>query len=160
MELPHILLVEDNPDDEDLTKRALAKSHIANDVVVVHDGAEALDYIFGRGVYSDRDASDLPAVVLLDLRLPKVDGLEVLQRIRADEQKKQLPIVILTSSQEEQDRLSGYLSGANSYMEKPVDIDKFIEVAEQLHLHWQVLNERPASAAKQEVSLGANLEGF
>ena len=138
---PHILLVEDNPNDEYLTKRELAKCNIANAVVVVHDGAEALDYVFCRGVYSDRDASDMPAIVLLDLRLPKVDGLEVLRRIRADGQTTLLPVVILTSSQKEQDQLNGFLVGVNSYMQKPVEIDKFVKAAEELNLYWQVLEE-------------------
>ncbi len=141
MRQPHILLVEDNPNDEYLTKRELAKSNIANAVVVVHDGAEALDYVFCRGVYSDRDASDMPAIVLLDLRLPKVDGLEVLRRIRADGQTTLLPVVILTSSQEEQDKLNGLTIGANIYMQKPVEIDKFVKATEELNLYWQVLNE-------------------
>lgn len=138
-----ILLVEDNPDDEALTLRAFKKSKLVNEVVVAHDGAEALDYLFGRGAHAGRDASHLPAVVLLDLRLPKIDGLEVLRRIRADERAKLIPVVILTSSKEEQDLVNGYLSGANSYIRKPVDFDKFLLVAEQLDLYWLVLNEPP-----------------
>jgi CheY-like chemotaxis protein len=138
-----ILLVEDNPDDEALTIRAFKKSHLVNDIVVAHDGAEALDYLFGRGSHAGRDVSVMPAVVLLDLRLPKIDGLEVLRRIRADERTKLTPIVILTSSKEEQDLINGYLSGANSYIRKPVDFDKFTDAIRQLGLYWLVLNEVP-----------------
>jgi CheY-like chemotaxis protein len=138
-----ILLVEDNPDDEALTIRAFKKSHLVNDIVVAHDGAEALDYMFGRGSHAGRDVSVMPAVVLLDLRLPKIDGLEVLRRIRADERTKLTPIVILTSSKEEQDLINGYLSGANSYIRKPVDFDKFTDAIRQLGLYWLVLNEVP-----------------
>jgi two-component system response regulator len=138
-----ILLVEDNPDDEVLTLRALKKNNITNEVVVARDGAEALDYLFGTGRYAGRDTSRQPQVTLLDLKLPKVDGLEVLKRLRADDRTKLLPIVILTSSNEEQDRLRGYGLGANSYVRKPVDFDQFIEAVRQLGLYWLLINERP-----------------
>jgi CheY-like chemotaxis protein len=138
-----ILLVEDNPDDEALTVRALNKNKIANEVVVAHDGVEALDYLFGEGPHSGRDTRELPQVVLLDLKLPKLDGLGVLRRIRGDARTKLLPVVILTSSNEEQDRISGYGLGANSYVRKPVDFDQFVAAALQLGLYWLVLNEAP-----------------
>ena len=138
-----ILLVEDNPDDEALTLRALKKNNILNQVVVARDGAEALDYLFGAGKYSGRDPNLLPHVVLLDLKLPKVDGLEVLRQLRASERTKLLPVVILTSSNEEQDRYRGYDLGANSYVRKPVDFTKFIEAVRQLGLYWLVFNEQP-----------------
>jgi two-component system, response regulator len=136
-----ILLVEDNPDDEALTLRALRKNNIQNEVVVAHDGVEALDYLFGTGSYSGRSAEVLPQVVLLDLKLPKIDGLAVLGKLRADQRTKLLPVVILTSSNEEQDRLSGYDLGANSYVRKPVDFNQFIEAVRQLGLYWLILNE-------------------
>jgi two-component system, response regulator len=138
-----ILLVEDNADDEALTLRALKKNNITNEVVVARDGAEALDYLFGTGAYKRRDTRTLPQVVLLDLKLPKIDGLEVLERIRADKRTKLLPIVILTSSNEEQDLLRGYDLGANSYVRKPVDFAQFIEAIRHLGLYWLLLNERP-----------------
>jgi len=138
-----ILLVEDNPDDEALTLRALKKNNISNQVIVARDGAEALDYLFGTGQYSGRDANRTPQVVLLDLKLPKVEGLEVLRRMRANESTKLLPVVILTSSNEEQDRINGYDSGANSYVRKPVDFNQFIEAVRQLGLYWLILNEQP-----------------
>lgn len=138
-----ILLVEDNPDDEVLTLRALKKNNIGNEVVVARDGAEALDYLFGAGAYTGRDLSIMPQVVLLDLKLPKVDGLEVLRRMRADERTKLLPVVILTSSKEQQDLVDGYGYGANSYIRKPVDFGQFIEAVRQLGLYWLVLNETP-----------------
>jgi two-component system response regulator len=138
-----ILLVEDNPDDEALTLRALKKNNITNAVVVARDGVEALDYLFGTGSHAGRNLNSLPQVVLLDLKLPKVDGLEVLRRVRADERTKLLPVVILTSSNEEQDRLRGYGLGANSYVRKPVDFGQFIEAVRQLGLYWLLLNERP-----------------
>jgi CheY-like chemotaxis protein len=138
-----ILLVEDNPDDEALTLRAFEKNNITNDVVVVRDGAEALDWLFGEGEYAGRDATDHPEVILLDLKLPKVDGLEVLRRIREHELTKLLPVIILTTSEEESDRLAGYSLGANSYIRKPVDFSQFIEAVRQLGLYWLVLNESP-----------------
>lgn len=136
-----ILLVEDNPDDVELTKRALKKGNIANEMVVVRDGAEALDYLFGTGEYAERDMSKIPAVVLLDLKLPKVDGLEVLKRVRADDRTKLLPVVILTSSKEEKDLINGYSLGCNSYIRKPVDFSQFAEAVKQLGLYWLLLNE-------------------
>jgi two-component system response regulator len=138
-----ILLVEDNADDEALTLRALQKNNIKNEVVVAHDGAEAFDYLFGTGKYAGRNPDLMPQVVLLDLKLPKVEGLEVLRRIRADKRTKRLPVVILTSSVEEQDRITGYDLGANSYVRKPVDFAQFTEAARQLGLYWLVLNEPP-----------------
>jgi two-component system response regulator len=138
-----ILLVEDNPDDEALTLRALRKHNIANEVVVARDGAEALDYLFGTGAWTGHDPRQLPQVVLLDLKLPKIDGLEVLRRIRADERTRLLPVVILTSSSEEKDRIEGYGLGANSYVCKPIDFDEFVEAVKQLGLYWLVLNEHP-----------------
>lgn len=138
-----ILLVEDNPDDEDLALRALKKNHILNDVVVVHDGEEALDYLFGQGAHSGRDMSIMPAITLLDLNLPKINGLEVLRRLRADSRTKFLPVVILTTSKEESDLLNGYSLGANSFVRKPVDFSKFSEAVGQLGLYWLVHNEAP-----------------
>ena len=138
-----ILLVEDNPDDVDLTLRALRQYNVSNEISVVRDGAEALDYLFATGAYADRDTSALPAVVILDLKLPKVDGLEVLQRMRADERTALTPVVILTSSKEERDMINGYKFGANSYVQKPVDFTEFIEAARQLGLYWFVINEPP-----------------
>lgn len=138
-----IMLVEDNPDDEALTVRALKKNKIANEVVVARDGVEALDYLFGEGAYAGRDTSKMPQLILLDLKLPKLDGLSVLRRIRANERTKLLPVVLLTSSNEEQDRITGYGLGANSYVRKPVDYDQFVEAVMQLGLYWLVLNEPP-----------------
>ena len=138
-----ILLVEDNPDDVALTMRAFKRSHLMNPLVVVRDGVEALDFLFGSGSYSGRDMSMTPQVVLLDLKLPKVDGLEVLRRIRADDRTRLLPVVILTSSDEEQDRIAGYALGANSYVRKPVDFAQFAEAVRQLGLYWLVLNQPP-----------------
>lgn len=138
-----VLLVEDNPDDEVLTLRAFRTNNIGNKVVVARDGVSALDYLFGTGAYSGRDVRDLPAVVLLDLKLPKVDGLEVLKRIRADERTKFLPVVILTSSKEEQDLINGYRFGCNSYVRKPVNFDEFLQAARQLGLFWLLINEPP-----------------
>ena len=138
-----ILLVEDNPDDEALTIRALKKNNIGNKVVVARDGAEALDFLFFTGAFADHDPRDVPQVILLDLKLPKVDGLEVLRQIRADERTHLLPVVILTSSKEEQDRIRGYSLGANSYVRKPVDFNQFVEAVRQLGLYWLILNEAP-----------------
>ncbi len=137
-----ILLVEDNPDDVDLTIRALIKKKILNKVVVAHDGAEALDYIFQTGMYQGMKRT-LPTVVLLDIKLPKIDGLEVLRRIRTNEQTKLLPVVILTSSKEEQDIFSGYKLGANSYVRKPVDFEQFADAIQYLGLYWLIVNEPP-----------------
>ena len=138
-----ILLVEDNPDDEALTLRAFKKNNIGNDVVVARDGAEALNYFFGTGAYAGRDLGVMPGITLLDLKLPKVDGLEVLGRLRGDERTKLLPVVILTSSKEDQDLSNGYRLGANSYIRKPVDFAQFVEAVRQLGLYWLVLNESP-----------------
>ena len=149
METRTILLVEDNPDDEALTLRAFRKNNIRNDVVVARDGAEALDYLFGNGRHAGRDINDLPQVVLLDLKLPKVDGLEVLRRIREAEHTRALPVVILTSSKEEQDLINGYRLGCNSYVRKPVNFDEFLEAARQLGLYWLVLNEAPPGPGKR-----------
>lgn len=141
-----ILLVEDNPDDEALTLRALKRNNILNEVVVARDGAEALDYLFARGAHSDRDAGKLPEVVLLDLKLPKLDGLEVLRRIRDEPLTRRLAVVILTSSNEERDIIAGYDLGANSYIRKPVDFNQFMEAVRQLGVYWLVLNVPPPSA--------------
>ena len=138
-----ILLVEDNPDDAALTIRALKKNQIVNDLVVVHDGIEALNYLFGEGTFAGRDTKNMPQVVLLDLKVPKLDGLGVLRRIRSDDRTRILPVVILTSSNEEQDRIAGYGLGANSYVRKPVDFDAFVAATAQLGLYWLVLNEPP-----------------
>jgi two-component system response regulator len=138
-----ILLVEDNPDDEALTLRALRKANVGNEVTVVRDGAEALDFLFATGAHAGRETSIMPQVVLLDLKLPKIDGLEVLLRVRADHRTKLLPVVILTSSDEEQDQIRGYALGANSYVRKPVDFTQFAEAVRQLGLYWLVLNQPP-----------------
>jgi two-component system response regulator len=138
-----ILLVEDNPDDVQLTLRALRKSNIMNNVVVAKDGIEALDYLFGTGAYAGRDPQLLPQVMLLDLKMPKLDGLEVLQRVRADERTKLLPVVVLTTSNEDRDRVESYKLGANSYIRKPVDFTQFLAAVQQLGLYWLVLNEAP-----------------
>ena len=143
MEAKIILLVEDNPDDELLTLRAFKKNNILNEVVVTRDGVEALDYLFGTGAYAGRDLREMPQVILLDLKLPKMDGLEVLRRLRADERTKLVPVVILTSSREDQDMIAGYSLGANSYVRKPVDFMQFAEAVRQLGLYWLVLNEAP-----------------
>ena len=138
-----ILLVEDNPDDQLLTLRALKTNRIANQIVVARDGAEALDYLFGSGAYAGRDTSVLPQIVFLDLKLPKLDGLEVLKRIRAEERTSVLPVVVLTSSDEEQDIIDSYHLGANSYIRKPVDFAQFVETVGRLGMYWLVLNEPP-----------------
>lgn len=139
----HILLVEDNPDDVTLTLRAFSKSQILNDIDVVVDGAQALDYLYARGTFSERAPHALPAVVLLDLNLPKVSGLEVLRQIRADPRTRRQPVVVLTSSREESDLIASYDLGANSYVRKPVDFDEFLRAAGQLGLYWLLLNEAP-----------------
>jgi CheY-like chemotaxis protein len=138
-----ILLVEDNPDDEALTLRALKSSNIANEVVVTRDGVEALDYLFGTGAYADRDTRVMPQVVLLDLKLPKMNGLDVLRRLRDDERTKPLPVVVLTSSDEERDIIESYGLGANSYIRKPVAFAQFTEAVRQSGLYWLVLNQPP-----------------
>jgi len=138
-----ILLAEDNPDDVKLTLRALKKSNILNEVVVAEDGVEALDYLFGTGNHAGRDTRVLPQLMLLDLKMPKMDGLEVLQRIRGDERTKLLPVVVLTTSSEDKDRVESYKLGANSYVRKPVNFDQFVEAVRQLGLYWLVLNEAP-----------------
>ena len=138
-----ILLIEDNPDDEELALLAFQQSNVANEVVVARDGVEALDYLFGTGPHAGRDVAVLPQVVLLDLKLPKVDGLEVLRRVRADPRTRRLPVVVLTSSKEEQDMIESYDLGANSYVRKPVDFVQFLDAARQLQLYWLVLNEAP-----------------
>ena len=144
-----ILLVEDDPDDQALALRALRQNNVLNGVVVAHDGAEALDYLFGTGPYAGRDTRVMPQVVLLDLKLPKIDGLEVLRRLRADERTRFLPVVILTSSKEEQDLLAGYQLAANSYIRKPVDFTQFSEAVRQLGLYWLVLNEPPPRCSRR-----------
>ncbi len=138
-----ILLVEDNSDDELLTIRALKKNNIGNEVVVARNGVEALDFLFGTGSYAGRDLSKMPELVLLDLKLPRVDGLEVLRKIRETESTRLLPVVVLTTSREEQDRLRSYDLGANSYVRKPIDFKEFIAAVGQLGLYWLILNERP-----------------
>ena len=138
-----ILLVEDNKDDIELTLRAFEKSRVVNQIVVARDGEEALDYLFATGVHESRDPHALPEVVLLDLKLPKVDGLEVLRRIRADERTRRLPVVVLTSSREEQDVIRSYDGGANSFVRKPVDFMQFTDAARHLGLYWLVMNESP-----------------
>ena len=143
METKKILLVEDNPDDQELIKMGFEESHIANELVVMSDGAQALDYLFGAGRYADRDLSDTPNVILLDLKLPKVNGLEVLERLRADPRTKLIPIVILTSSSEDEDILASYKLGANSYVRKPVDFNHFAEAIKHLGLYWLILNHKP-----------------
>jgi CheY-like chemotaxis protein len=138
-----ILLVEDNPDDEALAIRALKRHHIGNEIVVAHDGVEALDYLFGTGIYIDRDPSNKPSVVLLDLKLPRIDGLEVLRRLRDDPRTRFLPVVVLTTSSEEGDVLDSYSLGCNSYIRKPVDFVQFSEAIRQLGMYWLLMNEPP-----------------
>lgn len=138
-----ILLVDDNPDDQKLTLRALKKNNIANEVVIAEDGEQALDYLFGTGQFAGRDARDRPALVLLDLKLPKVDGLSVLAQVRANERTKIVPVVVLTSSAEEQDLVKSYELGVNSYVRKPVDFLEFVEAARTLGVYWLLLNEQP-----------------
>jgi two-component system response regulator len=145
-----ILLVEDNPDDEELTIRALRKNGIANELVVARDGVQALDYLFGSGEWAGRDTSKMPAVVLLDLKLPRVDGLEVLEKMRSDQRTELLPVVVLTSSREEQDILKSYSLRVNSYVRKPVDFTEFTEAVKHLGMYWLLLNEIPPRAAGGE----------
>ncbi|MBX3217378.1 MAG: response regulator [Labilithrix sp.] len=141
--MKQILLVEDNESDEKLTVRALRKSQIANEVIVARDGEEALDYLFGTGAYAGRDTSITPTVTLLDLNLPKIGGLEVLRRLRADERTRRLPVVVLTSSREDEDVIRSYDLGANAYVRKPVDFGQFAEATKTLGLFWLLLNEGP-----------------
>jgi two-component system response regulator len=138
-----ILLVEDNPDDIELTMRAFRKNNIANNVVVAHDGVEALDYLFGRGAYAGRDIADKPRIILLDLKMPRMDGLHVLEKIRSDERTALLPVVILTSSKEDQDLLASYRHGANSYVRKPINFNEFLQAVHQIGLYWLLINESP-----------------
>lgn len=138
-----ILLVEDNPDDEALAIRALRRNHISNEIVVAHDGVEALDYLFGMGIYAGRDISVKPTVILLDLKLPRIDGIGVLRRLREDDRTKLLPVVILTTSNEEQDMLDSYSLGCNSYIRKPVNFLEFTEAVRQLGMYWLLMNEPP-----------------
>ena len=145
---PVILLVEDKPDDEELARLAFAECKIAHRLEVARDGQEALDYLFATGKYSDRDICDQPQVVLLDLKLPKIDGLEVLRRIRTNENTRLLPVVILTSSKEQKDLVESYSLGANGYIQKPVDFAQFLEAARQLGLYWLVLNETASTCCK------------
>jgi two-component system response regulator len=138
-----ILLVEDNPDDEELTLRALSRNKISNEVAVVRDGQEAVDWLEGTGPHAGRNPDDIPALILLDLKLPKIDGLDVLRRVRANPRTALVPVVILTSSKEDRDRASGYQSGANSYVQKPVDFTAFVDAVRQLGMYWLMLNEPP-----------------
>lgn len=138
-----ILLVEDNPDDVELTLRALRKHNLANNVQVVRDGAEALEFIFGTGAYAGRDINHKPRVIFLDLKLPKVDGLEVLRKVKSDERTKTIPVVVLTSSHEERDVVESYKLGINSYITKPVDFDKFVLAVKELGFYWLLLNKPP-----------------
>ncbi len=138
-----ILLVEDNPDDQELTMIAFRESHIANEVILAKDGAEALDFVFGTGKHAGRDLRIMPSVILLDLKLPKVDGLEVLAKLRSDERTRRIPVVVLTSSKEQEDVVKSYNLGANSYVRKPVDFSQFLGAAKELGLYWLVLNEPP-----------------
>ena len=145
MEKGIILLVEDNPDDVDLTLRAFKKSNISNRVIVAKDGVEALDYLHGTGMYAGRDVKELPVVVMLDLKLPKINGMDVLKNIRQNELTRLIPVVILTSSAEQKDVVEGYELGANSYIRKPVDFEQFVEAVKLLGLYWTLWNERPSS---------------
>jgi len=138
-----ILLVEDNPDDIELTERAFRKNKIANNLVVAHDGIEALDYLFCKGAYAERDIKDTPRLILLDLKLPKMDGLQVLEHLRSDGYNKLVPVVILTSSKEEQDLISGYKCGANSYVRKPINFNEFVDAVRNIGLYWLLINEPP-----------------
>lgn len=138
-----ILVVEDNPSDATMTLRALKKNNVANDIVLAHDGAEALDYLYGSGAYASRDRSNLPQVVILDLKLPKVDGMQVLKRIRSEPLTQTLPVVILTSSDEQRDLVESYKLGVNSFVRKPVEFSDFIEAVSQLGLYWTLINRTP-----------------
>jgi CheY-like chemotaxis protein len=138
-----ILLVEDNPDDEALAIRALKRHHISNEIAIARDGVEALDYLFGTGIYAGRDINIVPTVVLLDLKLPRIDGLEVLRRLREDERTRLLPVVVMTTSSEEQDRIDSYSLGCNSFIRKPVDFLQFSEAVRQLGMYWLLINEPP-----------------
>jgi two-component system response regulator len=140
-----IMLVEDNPDDEELTLRALRKASIANDVFVARDGREALDFLFGTGQHAGREPQTMPAVVLLDLKLPKLDGIDVLQRMRADPRTRLVPVVVLTSSSEDEDMLRSYQSGANSYVRKPIEFSEFAHAVTQLGMYWMLINQTPPS---------------
>ena len=143
MDKATILLIEDNPDDVELTLHAFQKNHMANDIVVATDGAEGLDYLFGTGKYAGRDTGEPPALILLDLQLPKIGGLEVLRKVREDERTKRIPVVIMTTSDEEEDIVDGYNGGANSYLRKPVDFAEFMNAVKQLEMYWMVLNTPP-----------------
>ncbi len=143
MDQTTILLIEDNPDDVELTLHAFQKNNMANEVVVASDGAEGLDYLFGTGKYAGRDADEPPALILLDLQLPKIGGLEVLRKVREDERTKRVPVVIMTTSDEEEDIVNGYNGGANSYLRKPVDFAEFMNAVKQLEMYWMVLNTPP-----------------
>ncbi len=138
-----ILLIEDNPDDVALTLRALKKSNVLNEIIVVRDGVEALDYLFGTGKFAGRDTKNKPQLILLDLKMPRMDGLEFLRRLRADERTQTLPVVVLTTSCEDRDKIESYKLGANSYVRKPVDFSQFSEAVQQLRLYWLLLNEPP-----------------
>ena len=143
-----ILLVEDNPDDVELTERAFRKNKIANKLVVARDGIEALDFLYCKGAYAGRDIKDVPRLILLDLKLPKMDGLQVLERIRTDGYSKLVPVVILTSSKEEQDLISGYKCGANSYVRKPINFNDFVDAVRNIGLYWLLINEPPPDNSK------------
>ena len=143
MDQTTILLIEDNPDDVELTLHAFQKNNMANEVVVASDGAEGLDYLFGTGKYAGRDADEPPALILLDLQLPKIGGMEVLRKVREDERTKRIPVVIMTNSDEEEDIVNGYNGGANSYLRKPVDFTEFMNAVKQLEVYWMVLNTPP-----------------
>ncbi len=143
MDQTTILLIEDNPDDVELTLHAFQKNNMANEIVVAGDGAEGLDYLFGTGKYAGRDADKTPALILLDLQLPKIGGMEVLRKVREDERTKRVPVVIMTTSDEEEDIVNGYNGGANSYLRKPVDFTEFMNAVKQLEMYWMVLNTPP-----------------
>ena len=155
-----ILLVEDNPDDEALMLRALAKINLASELVIARDGVEALDYVFGRGSQAGRDTSTMPQVILLDLKLPRIDGLEVLRQLRAAPESKLIPVVLLTSSNEEQDRLRGYSLGANSFVRKPIHFNEFADAVRLLGRYWITLNEQPPSKASRLDAVGSRLQAI